>query len=134
MNLRFCTVRSDNPNANGDCLRACIATMIDRDDVPHVFQDYKEGSTVQAYAQLREYLKHYGKTFVVFAIDDHAEFMAVNNPGVPYLLLCSTARGIDHAVICRDGKKIHDPAWYGAEITGPHSMGFYVIGIIGDLI
>lgn len=129
MERRSCQVKHDPPNSYGDCIRACIAALIDRDDVPHYFDGRPNE---QAWQQLRGYLAFHGKTLTLLPIDDHAEFMVANNPGIPYLLLCSTGEG-DHAVICRDGKKIIDPAFGPLPIAGPHSLGAYFIGIVGDL-
>ncbi len=133
MNPRICTVKSEPPHTHSDCVRACIASLIDRDDVPHVFHDYGKRPVEDAWAELREYLAQHKKVLAIFPVDNHAEFMSQNNNGVTYMLFCGTGRG-DHAVICRNGEVVHDPAWYRAQITGPHSMGFYIVGIIGDLI
>lgn len=130
MNPRICMVRHDPPASFGDCISACIKTILDRDDVPHVF----DGRPIlDAWSQLRSWLQLFGKTIAIFPMDQHAEFMAENNPGVIYVLFCGTNRG-DHAVVCQDGQIIHDPAWYKAIITGHHSMGCYIVGIVGDLV
>ncbi len=131
MNPRICTVKHNPPETFGDCVRACIATMIDRDDVPHVFDSRP---ILTSWSQIRGWLAVHGKSLAIFPVEEHGDFMRENNPGVPYILFCSAFRGGDHAVICKDGEVIHDPAWYRTAINGPHSMGCYVIGIIGDLI
>jgi hypothetical protein len=131
MNPRICTVKDDPPHSYGDCIRACIATILDRDDVPHTFG--VGCSPLDSWSILRSWLATIGKTVSLFPTDDHVQLMKENNPGVPYILLHSTIRG-DHAVICRDGEKIHDPAWYALDQMKPHSLGFYIIGIVGDLI
>jgi len=139
MNPRICTVKHEPPHSYGDCIRACIATILDRDDVPHVFDNriIKDGKVDQdlvilAWIELRAWLRTYKKTIALFPSDDHAESMRMNNEGIPYILLCGTFRG-DHCVICQDGNLIHDPGWYRSEITGPLSAGYYIIGIVGDL-
>ena len=129
MNPRICTVKHNPPDSYGDCIRACIGTILDRDDVPHMFNP----PTPDSWARLREWLKTIGKNIALFGVDDHVETMRENNPDVPYMLLCGIADG-DHAVVCRGGEVIHDPAWWRTAITGPHSMGFYVIGIVGEMI
>lgn len=129
---RNCRVKDDPPNSYGDCIRACIATLIDRDDVPHVFDGR---SALQAWRDIRAYLAGLNKTLFLFPViefDPH-ELMKNNNSEIPYMLLGATVRG-DHAVICRDGKVVHDPSWYKSDIIKPGSVGFWVIGIIGDLV
>jgi 2-phosphoglycerate kinase len=121
----------------GDCIRACVATLIDRDDVPHLF----DGRPFEdAWKAMREYLTLQGKFIALFAEEDHAELMTENNPGVPYILFHATSQG-NHVVICEDGKVVHDPAWYKMQITGPAKIPqpdgsieqIYVIGIIGNI-
>lgn len=129
MNPRVCTVKDSPPHSYGDCIRACIASILDRDDVPHVFDGRPP---LDAWKDLRAWLTTQNKIIAVFPVDDHAGFMRENNPGVPYILLHGTLRG-DHAVICRDGEIIHDPAWYRCGVAGPHSLGFYIIAILGNL-
>lgn len=127
---RNCHVKHNPPYQYADCVRACVATMIDRDDVPHVF----DGRAFdKAWQDLRIWLRiMYGKTLSIFPTEDHAEFMKENNPGTAYMLLCSASSGGDHAIICRDGARIHDPAWYKSAEYKQHSLGCYFICIIGD--
>lgn len=126
---RMCRV-SDKPEEGqyGDCIRACIATLIDRDDVPHPFAE--PDTVMQAWAEMRAYLKQHGKNIAMFALEEHADFMRENNAGVPYLLLHKTARGA-HCVVCIDGQVIHDPAWYRAEIIGRlDGLDAYIVAMI----
>lgn len=141
MNPRICKVRHNPPESYGDCVAACIATMIDRDDVPHVFDNrvFTDGEIdaekmLRAWNELRAWLASHGKFICMIATDDHAAIMVDNNPGIPYLLWHKTEAGGDHVVICKDGVKIHDPAWYRSAIGGPRGDGAYLIGIIGDFI
>lgn len=130
MKPRYCEIPHQPPAAFGDCIRACIATMIDRDDVPHVF-DMRPVRL--SWITLRKYLAKHGKFIALFAIDnDHVSFMSAENEGVPYLLLGGSQHG-DHAVVCISGKVVHNPD-ANTVITKRHSQGFYVIGIIGNLI
>lgn len=130
MKPRFCEVPHNPPFSYGDCIRACIATMIDRDDVPHVF-DVRPVRL--SWITLRKYLKQHGKFIALFAIDHgYGEFMGAENDGVPYLLLGGTEQG-DHAVVCVNGEVVHNPD-ANTVITKRHSQGFYVVGVIGDLI
>lgn len=130
MNPRICRVKENPPHSYGDCIRACIETILDRDDVPHFFDGRP---TEAAWRDLRFWLAEHKKFIAVFPTEDHAGLMKENNPDIPYILLHGTLRG-DHAVVCKNGEKIHDPAWYRCGEMNPHSLGFYIIVIIGDLI
>lgn len=129
MNPHNCIIKHDPPNSYGDCVRACIATIINRDDVPHVFDD---SNAEAGWSALRCYLAKVGMSLALLQVDDPWEFMENNNYGVPYMLLCQSS-GMDHAVVCLNGKVYHDPAWYKTPITGPHSLGVWIIGIVGVL-
>lgn len=130
---RMC-LASSNPEAGkyGDCVRACIATLIDRDDVPHAFTTLEK--TLEAWAIIRAYLAEQGKNVAVFMIAEHFEFMHVCNPGVPYMMMHQTHHGA-HAIVCQDGAVLHDPAWYKSAIEGPlTTVNAYIIAIITDLV
>lgn len=137
VNPRFCTVKNEPPHSYGDCIRACIGTILDRDDVPHCFdsrilKDGKEDGdlVVLAWGDLRAWLKTIKKSIAVFPVEDHVEFMRSQNEGVPYVLLCGTHRG-NHAVLCQNGNVIHDPAWIKSEI-GLMTQGYYIVCILGE--
>ena len=125
----MCKVAHNPPHTYGDCISACIATLIDRDDVPHTYDGV---SAIKAWSDIRDYLKIQGKSLVLFQDDQPFESMAANNPGVPYILLCRTAHA-DHAVVCKNDVVIHDPSVIASEIVGAHSIGSYIVGVIGDL-
>lgn len=130
---RMCMAVS-NPEAGkyGDCIRACIATLIDRDDVPHPFSTAE--NTVAAWGVMRSYLAQHGKNIAIFAIDEHFQFMKETNPGVAYMMMHETHRGA-HAVVCQDGAVLFDPAFYRSEIVGPlKTVNGYIVGIITEVI
>ena len=129
MNKRMCQVEHNPPHTYGDCIRACVATLIDRDDVPHT---YNGGSPVKAWQDLREYLKLHGKTLSLFEVTEPFFTMAENNPDIPYMLLCKTANA-DHAVVCKNDVVIHDPSHAKSEIIGEHSLGCWIVCIIGNI-
>ncbi len=133
MKPRICKVKHDPPHAYGDCVRACVATMIDRDDVPHTITGSTVKEVEKSWSDLRRYLKTHGKYLALVDVTDPWDFMKENNPDIPYLLLCRTAEN-DHCVVCKDGKVFHDPSWYRTKIVGPNSIGFWIIGLIGDLV
>lgn len=112
-----------------DCVAACIASIIERQDVPHCFDGR---DSVQSWADLRAYLKSLGMTLFLTAFDENPiEWMGQNNPDTIYMLLCQF-NSEDHAVICKGGTIAHDPAWYKGELTGPNSHGEYIIGIVSN--
>lgn len=128
MQPRVCQVKHDPPRSYGDCIRACLATMLDRDDVPHVF-DGRENE--QSWYDLRAWLKSIKRTlFIADLAENPFEFMGQNNPDIPYMLFCSSGN-CDHAVVCEGNKVIHNPAWYKQKIDGPHSLGVWIVCIIG---
>lgn len=117
---------------SNDCIRACVATLINRDDVPHVFGKHPNE---EAWAELRAWLESHGKYVFVAPVEEHAEFMNSTNHGIAYILLHQNARGEDHAVICRNGEVIHDPAQEKSPIIGHHSqLGCYLLCVIGDAV
>lgn len=127
MNPRMCTIKHNPPHTYGDCVKACIATLIDRDDVPHVFDDRPP---IESWEQIRAYLKSIG--YNLFAMDteeDPRPYMAKNNPDVAYLLLCSNRDG-NHAVVCVGEELVHDPNWYKTAIVGPTNAGVYFLMVI----
>lgn len=132
MKPRMCKVKHNPPHTYGDCIAACIRTMTDDDQVPHVFRD-GFGSPEESWANMRAYLKTKGKTLTLIPVDDPYEFMEINNHGSTYMLLCSTSSG-NHAVVCKSGVVVADPAWYKEEIKGPLDNGLWIIGLIGDAV
>ena len=136
MNYRTCRVKHNPPESYGDCIRACVASIMDSDDVPHTFDGRPP---LEAWNDLRSWLKPFNYT--IFAthfqpeetIEDVFEFMDVVNPDGVYMLLCRTNGG-DHCVVCRGGKKIHDPSMTPSKITAPpQTTGVYVILTISKI-
>jgi hypothetical protein len=115
---------------HNDCIAACIRTLTNDDKIPHFWDGLR--SYEDCWEAIRECLKNKGKFLALFVTDEPLEFMQETNPDIPYMLLCSNVVG-DHAVICKGDQVIHDPASHYIPITGPHSIGTYIIGVIGDL-
>jgi len=127
MTPRVCKIKHNPPKSYGDCVAACVATLIDRDDVPHTF-DGRDAES--AWSDLRAYLNQHGMTLSVFASEeDPRDHMGVNNPDTPYMLMCSTSEG-NHAVVCVGSEVFHDPSWYKMIIRGGTDMGVWVVGVI----
>lgn len=128
---QFCKVKHDPENGTyGDCLRACVATMLGH-DVPHFFEDGCDGET--GHKRLRDYLMTLNLSPFTWALDADQvskdalfEFMRVNNTNINYLLFCRCG-GEDHAVVCRDGAVVHNPAWAPYPVSGPNSSGVWLV-------
>lgn len=129
MTPRFCLTAHDPPHSYGDCLRACIASVMDRpaEDVPH----FMDGG-VDPHAALdavRLWLKpqHCTAFLIQFPPVSRAELFEVmqrDNPEAVYLLEGITSDGGGHIVVCRGNKVIHNPAWFGCHITEPGPSGW----------
>lgn len=140
MTPAMCRVTHD-PEAGkfGDCLRACIASILDvsnPEDVPHFFEDGATGDVGQW--RLREYLATLG--FGAFYAhydgslprDEVLGMIGEQNPNMHYIL-CASANGGDHSVVCCNADIVHNPIYYGGGITGPNSDGFWSILVIARL-
>lgn len=127
----FCAVKH-NPDAGtyGDCVRACVATILDNDDVPHFFHD----GTVDGFERLREWLVSQKLAPFVTAypgsIDDVFAFHASYNPDGVYMLFHRSASGVNHCVVCKGGAVLHDPAWVRSPIAGPQDE-HWLLMVIG---
>lgn len=132
-----CRVKHDPPRTYGDCLRCCIATVMDLDAerVPH-FADM--GATAQeALASARRWLGERRLTIAGFAfpgdesLDALMAWMGEMNPTVTWLLFGNTGpQGGDHVVVCQGGAVVHDPAWVKSSIKQPGSGGQWEIWLI----
>lgn len=131
MTPTLCKVRHDPPHTYGDCVRACVATILNRDDVPHFCHDDPTAEVM--FDRLREYLKPLGLApWVVQYGPDPIELLldTLNqlNPDAPFILFGNTGTG-DHAVVCQGGRVVHNPAWGGfaSSVHQPHSMGLWIV-------
>ncbi|NUM72786.1 hypothetical protein HUU40_00350 [candidate division KSB1 bacterium] len=128
----FCEVRHDPPNSYGDCVRACVASMLDypAKDVPHFYHDNCDGE--EGTKRIRAFLAERGFVMIHFAFAGSVQLAdilagwAEMNPGVPAILFGGTESG-DHCVIMQNGKVEHNPAWYQNRIIGPNSGGTWNI-------
>lgn len=134
MKRQFCKIKHDPENGTyGDCLRACIATLLGY-DVPHFFEDGCDGET--GHQRLRDFLTTKEIVPIIFSFpgsvskEDLFEFMREQNSGVKYILFCKCG-GEDHAVICQNDSVVFNPAWAPHPVTGPNSNGLWVIMALG---
>lgn len=132
--------RHDPANGEyGDCLRACIASLIDAEMIEHVPHFARENPEPNAMWQnVRNWLldEHNASLwFTPFGGDDwQAVATSCNmlNPGMFYMLQGASAGG-DHIVICKGDRLIHDPSRMGGGLIGPGSNGvFMVVLIVSD--
>ena len=133
-----CRVKHD-PEAGtyGDCLRACVASLLDvarPEDVPHFYEDNCSGE--EGMARVATYLATVGYVpfYTVYdggnTLDGLLAFLGEQNPTAHYILFGGTIEGGDHVVIGYGGKIVHNPAWYGSSIVGPGSTGVWVTMVL----
>lgn len=132
----MCQVRHDPPHSYGDCIRACIATVMDTpcEQVPH-FADLG-ASPDEALASVRRWLGLRGFTVASFGfpgsepISDVMDYMGQANPGVTYLLFGQMRGGGDHVVVCQGGEMVHNPAWVPGRLHTPTTAGHWQIWVV----
>lgn len=130
-----CRVKHDpDNNQYGDCIRACVATVMDLDaeDVPHFVHDDPDWET--AVGRMNRWLGMYGLTafFVGYPpdpIEDVFKSMQDVNSETTYLLFGRTNHG-DHVVVCKGGEIIHDPSWIKSPLIGPLSVGMWQVMVL----
>ena len=142
MTPTMCQPKHAPPASYGDCLRACVATVMDlpSEQVPH-FAD-AGASADDALSHARRWLGERGLTVACFAfpgsesLSDVLEFMDRMNPTVTWLLFGSTTHpdvrepASDHVNVCQGGRVVHDPAWIPTSIKSPTSGGVWQIWVI----
>lgn len=133
----FCSIpHAPGEGKFGDCLRACVATILDlgREHVPHFADGIKpEDDAMISFERLREYLAT-RKMFPLFVgydsgaadFDEVMRMVAHFNGAVHAILLCGTPNDVNHAVVVKAGKVVHDPSWGGRHSHyAPTSLGYY---------
>jgi len=131
----FCQIKHDPANGQyGDCLRACVASILELDsaDVPHFAEN---GGTMQdALYRARLWLSERSLTLFCTLWEDEAlsdvlQSMGNLNSDVHYILYGDQPDGGSHVVVCRGDKIAHNPAWAGGTLVRP-SAGFWLIMVI----
>jgi len=130
-----CQTKHDPANGSyGDCLRACIASLLHIEnplDVPNFADGNASGD--EMWNGLRAYLR--GRQLDVMHVSFTASFaeirqtMAVLNPGTYYMVIGQIDGG-GHIIICKDDKIEHNPAWYPTGFDGPLPGGFYDVVLL----
>ena len=127
----YCEHYHNPPHSFGDCTRACVASLAEDENVPHTFDTR---SPENSWAAMRKYLHSKGKFLVLWDVESTTA-LVYNNPDIHVMILGATESGVDHAMIYRNGKPIHNPSKNKEDvIVKPHSCGNYIIGVVGNLI
>lgn len=132
-------VKHNPPHSYGDCFRACLASVLERDDVPHFMED---GGSDDWHADVEAWLNPRGYSFIDipfaapegYKLETLLEVIGHANPGV-YYLLGAVSPGGRHCVVCLDKAIVHDPAGRppGQQIVGPDE-GIYWVGFVGAVV
>lgn len=137
MKYHTARVKHDPPHSYGDCFRASLACLLDcerPEDVPHFFDNDHPNDVV--WKSVNSWLaeRQLATMFVNFpaecSFDDICKTMKHNNLGMIYMLFGNTTSNTDHVVICRDDKQIHNVSWFGGNLTGPSSNGFWTVFVL----
>ena len=117
----------------GDCGRTVIACLLDLHPslVPHFWDKGDDG-----YQKCCEWLNERGFDNFIFPVPgectklDVLSIMSIHNPGKLYGLVGKSSNGVNHIVVCRDNKIIHDPSLDDSGIVGPAEDGNWWIELI----
>lgn len=133
-----CRIKHAPPDQYGDCIRACIATVLDADAeaVPHFAHDNPSPDVLMQ--RIRDYLRPNGHTIFItqyppVPLDELLTVQATVNPDAVYLLFGGVDGGGDHVVVCRGGAVVHNPAWYHCSIVQPASHGMWQVLVVARL-
>lgn len=122
----FCGVSHDpNNGSDGDCLRACIATVLNlpAEAVPHVMRS--SGNVAEMWQELRDHLKLSGLAPVVmnFAgqipLNELLTVFEAQNPGAVVIVIGTGHYGSTHAVVAQGGEIVHDPSLSSEGLVSP---------------
>lgn len=126
MKLYNCQTPHNPPHSYGDCVRACVATLMQDENVPHVFGNHNNETS---WKKLREYIGLKGKKLALFPLDsDPFTFMGETNAGVQYILMGFNGSA-NHAVVCCGSKVLHNPST-SAIPNKPTEFGVWIVGVI----
>lgn len=132
MNYVFCQVSSDDEGQVGDCLRACVASVLglEADDVPHFFHDACPSD--EGAERLKEWSRHRGVVpcYIVYPgstpLQAVLDYWGGMNPDVPAILYGST-QDEEHCVVIMDGEIKHNPSWSNSPLVRPTSENLWYV-------
>lgn len=124
----------------GDCHRTGIAMILGlpRDEVPHFLHDDPGADIFRE--RVAAWLAERGKfgLFMIFdggtKLDDVLRSVDHLNPGVPFILGGESRTGVNHSVVCQDGRIVADPSLTDAGIVAPtqpdrHWWVTFIVGL-----
>jgi hypothetical protein len=124
----------------GDCWRTVIACLLDKpvDTIQHEHKPYDGGEQT---AIVRGYLQGLGLDLFTIAyeiktledVQSVMDIMQANNPRVYYMMSGMSRTGVNHVVICKGDKIVHDTSLTNSGIIGPQDNGQLLIEIIVGL-
>ena len=123
------------PDSYGDCHRCCLASILElpASRVPHFLADGDPNEEFNE--RIRKWLHDRGVPYFTIPFEGGSplEFMAMQNPGVFYILGGKSPLG-NHSVVALNDQIVHDPQARpaGQQIIGPMSDGLYVVDIVGS--
>lgn len=117
---------------DGDCLSACINTLMNRDDCPYYFNNQNDADT--AWFLLRAWMRQHGKDLMLFPyMDDPRPWMVSMSNETPYIMIYDNEDGA-HAAIFKGGACIFDPAWVTKPVKGAVNGECWLVGVVVDYI
>jgi len=128
------------PHSYGDCLRACVASILEADDVPHFHVDGEADDAVirsrlDDYLRTEHALTSWAIGYGEIPLDDMLSGLSDDNPGKNFILFGAISTGEPHAVVCRDGCVIHDPSsWPTGGLVGPYENGWVVLLFVPESV
>lgn len=134
MITHFCTIKHNPPDSYGDCLRACIASVLDIEDpatVPHFA--HAKNNLDEVMIEMRVWLRERKLDVICIpfqsTIEDVFITMASVNPGAYYMVIGAIEDG-GHIVVCKNDGVTHNPAWVPTRFDGPLAGGYYIVVLI----
>lgn len=109
----------DEPRVYGDCMRACVASILELpvDDVPHFLQE-AGGHVVEFYDLIEDFLDSRG--IQVLWQHDLSYHWRPGDPSVYHLMSGPSPRhaGVGHCIVGRNGHPYFDPHPDNAMLSG----------------
>ena len=122
----------------GDCLRTAWGCLLGLppEEVPH-FTHEAGWNSHDAGERLDEFLGRFGygraKFYYAGECDEVLDTIGVLNPAVWHTFSGTSRNNVNHVVLARDGKILHDPSLDGSGIIGPMNNGFYLVEMLVPL-
>ena len=112
----FHTERMDNNNTVGDCWRALVACILDLElkEVPHFMQIWIDENVRVAYRAYLKFMSKYGliphllEQTEVLTFDKAIHPVIHNDEFEYYFGIGTSPRNMNHIIILKNGKMIHD--------------------------